>query len=212
MMVQGFDERGEPRRKTGLGGSERTDAPEISIDWGQLHAEVLVMFDRAGLYKFERAIGGASVADAVQTIIAELYEQFEAGEGPRTHEDLKVLAAVGVRKKLYAWRQRESRHTKQLAAHAATFTTGNLFELICRRDENAKFFARMYEEVERDPDAKMLLIMVLEKEFSFKQTRVLAEVMGYPKEYVTSIKRRLVRLGGKILEELNGSNPNGGGE
>ncbi len=194
-------------------GKEPPDGPELPIDWGPLREEVLRVLDGRGmLARTERAIGSASAADAVQDVIAKLYTCFEAGEEPRTHDELKALAELAARRRLAYWSRRERKRARSLESHGATLSTLDLFEVICARDENAKLLTRVSEEIGSDPEAKLLWISVVDRGIGFSESRLLAEIIGCETVHITNIKRRLVRVARNILKMLTSSGPGGGGQ
>jgi hypothetical protein len=212
MMTGDANKWTHARHKGSKSGAEPPPENPSSINWGMLHDAVLSTFDRMRHSGMERSIASGSAADAVQNVIADLFVSFNAGEDPRTYEELLVKAEQGVRRQLSTWGRGERRRAVNVNKHAATFTTGDLFELICQRDEQRKFFSRMYEEAERYPEAKQLLILVLENDMPFKKTRYLAQVLDWDPAVVKRNKRRLVSIGGRVMNELTDPNPKGVGK
>jgi hypothetical protein len=194
------------RQKKRRGGRK----PPPSIDWAELHAQVLRELD--GLRRSprsERTYGSASVTDAVQTVITELYAEQQQEE--RTQEELFELAVRRARSRLAYWSRRERRRAAKAAEHAQHLTTRDLFETILARDEQRKFLKRMREELAKDPEGAFILAAMLEG-VPFEDTRLLADLLGTTKVRVTNIKRRLVRLAAKIMKELRPPSGPGGGK
>jgi hypothetical protein len=147
----------------------------------------------------------------VHEAIAKLHAAQLAGEVLPTDGD--AMLDLVVRKALRRWkalskRAREQRHNLSLIK--PILGTREMFDLICARDEQAKFFTRLYTELEDQPEARLLLYVILEKGILFHETRLLAQELHVSAAHVTNMKRRIVRLSRHIMSELTGVRPAGG--
>lgn len=198
------EQRGDKRRN----GSKSEPEQGRSIDWERLRIEVLstVAANRsaAGRYakQHERAVESGSLADAVHEVVTELLATHaEGGEG-FTQRELKALALLKVERRWHAWQKRARQRQKNLERYARTLKPADLFEVICARDEQHKLFAKMYDALADQPEARLLLYVLLKQGIPFRETAVLAELLGCSRSHVTNMKRRLVTLARNTMADL----------
>jgi hypothetical protein len=151
----------------------------------------------------ERARNGSSIADAVQEAIAEVYGLWRSGAPmPQTLEDIETLVVEMARRRWKSWTKRFREQQKNLDLVAPTLSTRDLFEVICARDEQAKLFARIYEVLKDQPEARVMLYLILEQGYLFHESRLLAKEVHTSTTHVTKMKRRVVRIAHKIMREI----------
>ena len=85
-----------------------------------------------------------------------------------------------------------------------------MFDLICARDEQTKLLTRLYQALEDEPQARLLLYLILEKGILFEETRLLAAELSTSTVHVTNMKRRIIRLSHRLMTELTGAGAKGG--
>jgi hypothetical protein len=61
----------------------------------------------------------------------------------------------------------------------------------------------MYDTLADQPEARLLLYVLLKQGLPFRDTALQAELLGCSRTHVTNMKRRLVRLAHTIMSELN---------
>lgn len=196
--------RGDKKRK------ETNSDPDQdrSIDWERLRIEVLaaVAANRSAAGRnakhHERAVESGSLADAVHEVVTELFATHaEGGEGFAQYE-LKALAILKVERRWHAWQKRARQRKRNLERYARTLKPADLFEVICARDEQHKLFAKMYDALADQPEARLLLYVLLKQGIPFRETAVLAELLGCSRSHVTNMKRRLVTLARNTMADL----------
>jgi hypothetical protein len=159
----------------------------------------------------ERARNGSSIADAVQEAIAEVYGLWRSGEStPLTPEDIEILVVERAERRWKSWSKRFREQQKNLDLVAPTLSTRDLFEVICARDEQAKLFVRIYEVLEDQPEARVMLYLILEQGYLFHESRLLAKELHTSTTHVTKMKRRIVRIAHRIMREFAGRDGLGG--
>jgi hypothetical protein len=153
----------------------------------------------------------ALIADAVQEAVAELHARMRAGEAlPKTSDEILELVVARAQRRRKSWLKRAREQSRNLQLIAPTMSTRELFDVICARDEQMKFFVRLYDALGDEPEARVLLFVVLEKGILFHETRLLAEELHTSSARVTSLKGRIIRRGRRIMAELTGADRQGG--
>jgi hypothetical protein len=195
------------------------DGAVSAVDWVAVKAGALERgrklrgadLAQTGFGRSEVSRGGASFSDAVQEAVTELHAQTVAGEPLPTEPDrLAALVLINARRRWKAWSKRAREQRTNLQSFAPTLGARELFELICARDEQLKLLTRLYHELRDEPEARLLLYLILEKGIQFHETRLLAEELATSTLQVTNMKRRIVRLAHKLMVELTGAAGRGG--
>jgi hypothetical protein len=202
MSRENTGDRGKRGRGKGTGGSKRAKKP--TIDWAELRAQVL-----RELYG-GRLPPNDTAADAVQSVIAELYEAYRRGDDPRTQEALQAVAVRRVRNRRTYWARREREHAAKAAAHAQELTARDLFEIICVRDEQQKLYELMLKAfpLDKEPEARMVLVAICHMDIGDPERLAKVAFVSVPR--VKNIIRRLARKAATLSAKLNSSNGAGG--
>lgn len=191
-------------------------APE-TIDWTAMKAVVLQGLQRSRIGAMATSKSGSrlrdifSPDDVMQEAIAEQLAQWNSGTPlPRTLAELETELIAKARRRWKAWlkRGRERDRVKPLVKLDATLTARDLFEVICARDECAKFFAALAESL--DAEAQVILLRLLKEGIAFGDTRTLAQTPGMNEVIIHNIKRRILSHSRRIMSEMVSTKHMGG--
>src|SRR5262249_20999191 len=107
-----------------------------------------------------------------------------------------------------AWTKRVREQSANLELIAPTLSIEDMFEVICARDEQGKFFAALFDAL--DPEAQILLDTLLRQGIPFHKTEELAKALRTTVPHITNMKRRLIRQAVPIMTELTSTARAGG--
>lgn len=195
----------------GKAGREPADGPQAtcsldSIDWAAMKARVRERLRAGRQYKTRlttRIRDGLSIDDVVQEAITEQFAAWEAGEA--VPDDLAIVEAalvVRANRRWKAWMKR-ARERERLAGFVeidAALSTRDMFEVICARDECAKFFVALGDSL--DTEAQKLLEKLLAQGIAFEDTKGLAEPPAITEPHVHNMKRRIITHSRRIMANL----------
>lgn len=215
-IVGGGGGVGNGGRGHGGGGEGPEDFGGRFVDWKRVTLRVFHRLANWGRDPADeddlptRLPTSSQIADVVQqAITAQLAEMHKGHPLPANEDDLVEEILVRAKR----WRDalkkttRERRHNLEL--YSNTLSMREMFDVICARQEQTKFYARLYDSL--DADGRLLLDVLLVEGVPFHRTQELQDRTGLPAALVTNLKRRIVRQSKPIMRELTG-HPGAGGK
>lgn len=174
------------------------------IDWGVV---------RGNLRKKLRRIRGApsadpsaardvySMDDLIQEAITEQLAEWQSGAPvPDTPSDIEAELLIKASRRWKAWMKRAGERRDKLDMFDRTLSMTDMFDVICARDECAKFFAALAESL--DAEAQLLLEKLLNEGIPFEKNKELATSPLTNIAQVRNIKRRIIRQAKRVMTEM----------
>ena len=150
-----------------------------------------------------------SMDDLIQEAIAEQLAEWQSGlPVPDTHSDLEAELVVKATRRWKAWMKRAGERRDKLDTFDRTLSMTNMFDVICSRDECAKFFDALAESL--DAEAQLLLEKLLIEAIPFNNTKELATPPLTNIAHVHNMKRRIIRHAKRLMTEMISKNDTGG--
>jgi hypothetical protein len=129
--------------------------------------------------------------DAVQEASITLQAKWRTGEHrPATFDDVVDALVKAAKARHDDWRKTSRRRDANLRLLAPTMSSVDMFDVICARDEQQKFFTLLFDAL--DGEARIMLNVLLKEGIPFHKNKELGAGMHITTEHARRIKRRIV--------------------